>query len=207
LEIINFRDEYEEGWLRCRVLAYLHTSMYEDVETKKPTFEGRPSIELIAVENGEVLGILDMILDDETLKTTSLGEGLGAFLQVIAVHPDHQYKGIGQKLYEEAVTQLKSFNVTFVELYTRGDEPANNFYKKLGFEKKVQYYDVFGIEKGLRAPISIEIKGGRIYAQDDKGQVCDYVITEGVYEAYTLEAIEKIEYDRYYPSIGYYKQL
>lgn len=50
--------------------------MYEDVETKKPTFEGRPSIELIAVENGEVVRILDMILDDETLKTTSLGEGL-----------------------------------------------------------------------------------------------------------------------------------
>lgn len=76
MEIINFRDEYEEGWLHCRVLAYLHTSMYEDVETKKPTFEGRPSIELIAVENGEVVRILDMILDDETLKTTSLGEGL-----------------------------------------------------------------------------------------------------------------------------------
>lgn len=25
LNIIDYRDEYEEGWLRCRVLAYLHT--------------------------------------------------------------------------------------------------------------------------------------------------------------------------------------
>ena len=207
LKIIDYRDEYEEGWLRCRVLAYLHTSMFEDVETKKPTFENRPSIELIAIENGEVVGILDMILDDEALKTTALGEGLGAFLQVIAVHPDHQNKGIGQRLYEQAVTRLKCFNVTFIELYTRGDEPANNFYKKLGFEKRVEYYDVFGIEKGLRSPISIEMKDGRVYAQDEKGQSCDYVITEGVYEVYNLEALEKIDYDRYYPAIGYYKRL
>lgn len=61
---------------------------------------------------------------------SSLGEGLGAFLQVIAIHPDHQHKGIGQKLYEEAVCRLKDFNVSFIELFTRGDEPAHNFYKK-----------------------------------------------------------------------------
>lgn len=35
-------------------------------------------------------------------------------------------------------------------------------------------------------------------------KLCDYIITEGVYVVYTLEAIEKIEYDSYYPSIGYF---
>lgn len=66
---------------------------------------------------------------------------------------------------------------------------------------------MFGIEKGLRSPISIEMKDGRIYAQDESGQPCDYVITDEVYEVYNFEALEKIEYDRYYPAIGYYKQL
>ena len=73
--IINYSPEYEEGWLRCRVLAYLHTSMYEDVVTSKPTFGNRPSIELIAVENEEVVGILDMVLDTKELKTSLLGKG------------------------------------------------------------------------------------------------------------------------------------
>ena len=127
MKIINYSKKYEEGWLRCRVLAYLHTSMYEDVVTKKPTFEGRTSIELIVVENDEVIGILDIVLDDNSRKTTILSDGLGAFLQVIAIHPDHQNKGIGHKLYEEAVNRMKMYDIAFIELYTRGDKQANNF--------------------------------------------------------------------------------
>ena len=207
MNIINYSDKYEEGWLRCRVLAYLHTSMYEDVVTKKPIFEGRPSIELIAVENDEVIGILDMVLDDISQKTTILRDGLGAFLQVIAVHPDHQNKGVGLELFEEAVNRLKTFDITFIELYTRGDKQANNFYLKLGFLKQLEYYDVFGIEKGLRQPISIDVKNSRIYAQDEYGEPYDYVIVDAVYEVYDLKALEKIDYERYYPAIGYVKQL
>ena len=207
MKIINYSKKYEEGWLRCRVLAYLHTSMYEDVVTKKPTFEGRPSIELIVVENDEVIGILDIVLDDNSRKTTILSDGIGAFLQVIAIHPDHQNKGIGHKLYEEAVNRMKMYDIAFIELYTRGDEQANNFYLKLGFEKKLEYYDVFGIEKGLRQPISTEVKNSRIYAQDVNGEPCDYIIVDAAYEVYDLKALEKIDYDRYYPAIGYVKQL
>ncbi len=207
LEIIDYQEKYEEGWLRCRVLAYLHTSMYEDVETLKPIFNDRSSIELIAIENKEVIGILDMILDDEKQKTTALSEGLGAFLRVIAVHPDHQYKGVGQKLYEVALERLKVTNISFIELYTRDDKPANNFYEKLGFEKRLEYYDVFGIEKGLRSPISTEFKDGQIHAKHINGEECNYIIVDGVYEVYSLEALENIEYDRYYPARGYYKEL
>ncbi|MEO4053021.1 GNAT family N-acetyltransferase [Solibacillus sp. CAU 1738] len=156
MQIKKYSPEYEEGWLRCRVLAYLHTSMYEDVVTSKPTFDARPSIELIAVENEEVIGILDMVLDTNELKTSLLGKGLGAFLQIIAVHPDHQSKGIGQQLYAEALKHLNDTQIEFIELYTRGDEQANQFYQKLGFEMALETYDVFGLEKGLRKNLVIE---------------------------------------------------
>ncbi|MEC1177053.1 GNAT family N-acetyltransferase [Metasolibacillus meyeri] len=106
MKIIPYAPQYEESWLRCRVLAYLHTAMYEDVEIEKPTFDGRPTIELIAVENDIVIGIIDVVLDTEELKTTLLSEGLGAFIPVIAVHPDHQSKGIGLQLYEAALTSF-----------------------------------------------------------------------------------------------------
>ena len=82
MEIKKYTPEYEDSWLRCRLLAYLYTSFYEDVETSKPTFDGRPSIELIAVEDGMVVGLLEMVLDTEKLKTS--------FLKIIAVHPVYQ---------------------------------------------------------------------------------------------------------------------
>ena len=102
MKIQKYTPEYEDSWLRCRLLSYFYTSLNEDIETSKPTFDGRPSIELIAVEDGIVVGLLDMVLDTEELKTAFLGDGLGAFLKTIAVHPDYQSQGIGRKLYETA---------------------------------------------------------------------------------------------------------
>lgn len=208
MEIIKYRSEYEEGWLRCRVLAYLHTSMYEDVEISKPTFEGRPSIELIAIQDGIVIGLLDMVLDTPDLKTSLLEEGLGAFLKVIAVHPDYQSKGIGRQLYNAAIKELEKRPIEFIELYTRDDEQANNFYKKLGFELRLETYDVFGVEKRLIKPISIEgIKDKKLIAKTADGNDCDFLLVEGVYEVYDLEALNSIEYNRYYPARGYYKRI
>lgn len=172
MEIRNYSPEFEEGWLRCRVLAYLHTSMYEDVVTSKPAFDGRPAIELVAV------------------------------------HPDHQSKGIGKKLYDEAVRRLAGTDIEFIELYTRGDEQANNFYRKLGFEMRLETYDVFGIEKGIRQPVSVEgIENGRLKVSDKEGNPCDYILTDGVYQVFTEEALEHFDWERCYPARGYYKAL
>ena len=53
--IQKYTPQYEDSWLRCRLLAYFYTSLYEDVETSKPTFDGRPTIELSAIEDGMVV--------------------------------------------------------------------------------------------------------------------------------------------------------
>lgn len=208
MKIQKYTPEYEDSWLRCRVLAYLYTSLYEDVETSKPTFEGRPSIELIAIEDGIVVGLLDMVLDTEQLKTSFLAQGLGAFLKVIAVHQDYQSKGIGRKLYETALKELENTPIEFIELYTRGDEQANHFYKKLGFELLAETYDVFGVEKDKSKSIFINgIENKKLKATYENGDPCDYVMVDGVYEVYDLKALDNIDYDRYYPARGYYKRI
>ena len=207
MQIQMYTPEYEDSWLRCRLLSYFYTSLYEDVETSKPTYNGRPTIELIAIEDGMVVGILDMVLDTEELRTSFLSKGLGAFLKTIAVHPDYQSKGIGRKLFETALKELEHTPIEFIELYTRGDEQANNFYKKLGFELMAESYDVFGIEKGMRDTISMGIENKRIKAFHENGEPCDYIIVDAVYEVYDLNALENIDYDRYYPARGYLKKI
>lgn len=208
MQIQKYSSQYEDSWLRCRLLAYFYTSLYEDVETSKPIFNERQAIELIAIEDGIVVGLIDMVLDTEELKTSFLGDGLGAFLKTIAVHPDYQSKGIGRKLYEAALKELENTPVEFIELYTRGDEQANNFYIKLGFELLMESYDVFGMEKNLRNPISITgIENKKIMALHENGEPCDYVLVDGIYEVYDLKALEQIDYDRYYPARGYLKKI
>ena len=208
MKIQTYTPEFEDSWLRCKLLSYFYTSFYADVETSKTTFDGRPTIELIAVENGIVVGFLDMVLDTEELKTSFLGDGLGAFLKTLAVHPDYQSQGIGRKLYETALNELETTPIEFIELYTRGDEPANHFYKKLGFELLLETYDVFGMEKSKRKPITLTgIKNKKLQAIFEDGETCDYIMVDSVFEVYDRKALDKIDYERYYPSRGYYKKI
>ncbi|MFC4356259.1 GNAT family N-acetyltransferase [Chryseomicrobium palamuruense] len=177
MKITKYEPQYEEGWLRCRVLAYLHTSMYEDVKTSKPMFDGRPTIELLAIEDDMVVGILDMVLDTEEIQTSFLAKGLGAFLSVIAVHPDYQGRGIGQQLYDKALEELKQTPIEFIELYTRGDESANNFYRKLGFELLLETYDVFGVEHRLGKDVVIKgIQDKKLLVETEDGQPCTHTL-------------------------------
>lgn len=67
----------ETAWLRCRVLAFLHTAYFDDVLRSKPDGQA-PGLELVAVDGtGSVVGIMDTSID-----------GALATIDTVAVHPD-----------------------------------------------------------------------------------------------------------------------
>jgi hypothetical protein len=49
----------EVGWVRCRVLSFLDSAFCDAVEREKEHYEN-PSIELVADESGEIVGLLDL---------------------------------------------------------------------------------------------------------------------------------------------------
>ena len=53
----------EEGWVRCRVLSFLKTPYFDNVEREKERYV-RPAIELVAVSDGHVVGLLDVECED-----------------------------------------------------------------------------------------------------------------------------------------------
>ena len=88
----------ETSWLRCRVLSFLSTAYYDNVEPTKPAIPA-PGFELVAVDaadpDGAVLGIMDVTVED----------GL-ATIDTVAVHPDHQHHGIGRSLLTQALGRV-----------------------------------------------------------------------------------------------------
>ncbi|OOP68088.1 GNAT family N-acetyltransferase, partial [Heyndrickxia oleronia] len=57
MEIREYHSNDEVGWLRCRALSFLHTAYYDNVLREKEHYKN-PSIELIAIEDGIVVGLL-----------------------------------------------------------------------------------------------------------------------------------------------------
>lgn len=122
----------ETGWLRCRALAFLETAYFDDVRRAKPAIAD-PGFELVAVDpDGEVLGVIDVEVEDEA-----------ATIETVAVHPDHQGRGVGRALLQEALDRLAAQGVTALDAWTRDDPGTLRWYRSNGFTEGDHYLHVY----------------------------------------------------------------
>lgn len=130
-----YSDSDEQGWLRCRVVAFLDSSYRNDVRTSKETYN-HPSTSLVAEDQGRIVGLLDMELDSEDISYPEAGRG--AMLWHMAVLPEYRRQGVATRLWREAEKRLIEQGVTYCELWTQEDEAANRFYRAMGFVQQMQ---------------------------------------------------------------------
>lgn len=142
MEIRAYRCEDEIGWVRCRVLSFLDTAYYDNVLTEKEKYDN-PAIELVAIENDQVVGLIDIEYEVMERTVCSRGVGLGGMIWHIAVHPDHRRKGIGSQLLYEAEKIAKEKGLNRLEAWTRDDQWVNNWYKNNRFEQVESYLQAF----------------------------------------------------------------
>ena len=137
----------ETGWLRCRVLSFLG-SAYDDVWTRRPQ---TPVIQLVAVLAEAVIGILDVEVDGDL-----------ATIDTLAVHPDHQGRGVASALFEDALDRLPE-TVTILDAWTRDDEVALRWYHSRGFTESEHYLHVYKSwddpGEGWSAPVGALVTG------------------------------------------------
>lgn len=127
-EIRPYDPGDENSWLRCRALSFLNTSYFDDVWQKRPE---APDIQLVAVEDGVVVGLLDIEVEQQL-----------ATIDTVATHPDHRGRGLASTLLTRALTELPAGTVT-LDAWTREDEPALAWYRARGFVESDHYLHVY----------------------------------------------------------------
>jgi ribosomal protein S18 acetylase RimI-like enzyme len=130
VQIRDYETSDEQAWLRCRVLSFLGTAYFDDVMTAKKA----PAVgaELVAVDAGAVVGVLDLSVDG----------GL-ATIDTIGVHPDHQGLGTGTRLFELACLRAASLGAATIEAWTRDDEATLRWYRARGMSESRHYLHVY----------------------------------------------------------------
>lgn len=141
MEIRNYKPADEKGWVRCRVLSFLDTAYYDDVHREKETFEN-PSIELVAIEDEQVVGLIDIEYDTKDEKVCS-EEGTGGMIWHLAVHPDFQGRRIGTALMERAVEEAIKLELEFLEAWTRDAGHSADWFEKNAYRKVDEYYHLY----------------------------------------------------------------
>ncbi|HIW62011.1 MAG TPA: GNAT family N-acetyltransferase [Candidatus Stackebrandtia excrementipullorum] len=127
-----YRHTDETAWVRCRLLAFLETSYFDDVKQRKTSI-AEPGFELVAVDPaGELVGLIDVEVEQ--------GE---ATVDTIAVHPDHVARGIGRALLNETLHRLRSAGVATLDAWTRDDPGTLRWYRSNGFTESDHYLHVY----------------------------------------------------------------
>ena len=91
-----------------------------------------PNQELVVIEdNNKVIGTLQLSF----IQYLTYQGGIRAQIEAVRVHKDYRGKGIGQKLFEWAISKAKEKRAHVVQLTTDKKRPeALVFYEKLGFK-------------------------------------------------------------------------
>lgn len=131
-QIRSYQDSDAASWLRCRLLSFFTTNYYDDVVVDRPRYVN-PAIQRVAVVGETVVGLLDVAMADSN-----------ATIEVLAVHPDHQRRGIATSLLHSVCPELRNrHGVETLDAWTREDLAANQWYLRSGFTEAFSYLHVY----------------------------------------------------------------
>lgn len=87
-------------------------------------------LQAVAVRDDEVIGTLQLTFIPGLAR---MGARRGQ-IEAVRIAPAHRGSGLGQQMFEWAITQCRARGCTFVQLTTDKERPeAHRFYEKLGF--------------------------------------------------------------------------
>ena len=140
-DVRQYEEADEQGWVRCRVLGFLDSAFFDDVRREKEHYNG-PAIELVAVADGLVVGLLDLEVDPApgVLWETN---ARGGVIWHVAVHPDHRRRGIGSALVNRALVLAREAGLEIVQAWTRDDAWVQAWYEACGFRRRFSHLHVY----------------------------------------------------------------
>jgi ribosomal protein S18 acetylase RimI-like enzyme len=142
----SYEPTDEVGWVRWRVLSLLGSAFWDDVAREKETYE-RPAIELVAEKDGAIVGLLDVECETPALSDRP---GAGGMVWHLAVHPDHQRRGIASALLSEAELRAREHGLARLEAWTRDDDHVQRWYEAHDFALVDGYLHVYLERDDLR---------------------------------------------------------
>ena len=151
------RDEV--GWVRCRVLSFLGSAFWDAVERAKERYE-HPAIELVAEEGDAIVGLLDVECESPALADRP---GRGGMIWHLAVHPDHQRRGVAAALLDEAERRARERGLERLEAWTRDDAHVQRWYERHGFAQIDGYLHVY-LERDDLRPYDGELRLVKAFA-------------------------------------------
>lgn len=212
MTIIPYTPEYEKSWVYTKALAYLFSDFFDDNSRAKDSFPSdvyEDTIELIALEGDHLVGLLDIAIYNKEYSRSYKYHPAEkvAYFANLAVHPDHQGKGIAGRLFKEAEKLLLEKKVDALAIFTRGGEEANHLYQKWGGQLVCRDWLVVGSPKAEEEDFVFQVKldEQRLAFVKPDGVEQPYYLREGTYVVAREDDLALFDIDQVYEERTYIK--
>jgi len=187
VSIQDYTPDLKESWLRCRALAYMHSSFTDEITDQRDDIPTNRRISLVAMSDKQVVGLVDAVyLDATQANPESYGFKAGTVLttlDAVATHPDYQHRGIARDLIDEVIRRLQPRGGELL-IYTLDDVPANSLYRSLGAKLCYQASIVTAHSRHNQVPLWTDFKVNpehEVDVYDTEGNKVDYAIDSETY--------------------------
>lgn len=143
MQIREYKKTDEQSWIRCRVLSFLDSSYFDDVQNYREDYD-HPAVKMVAVDSDNtVIGFLDCEYEQAAGDFCYFNGPKGGVIWHLGVLPEYRKQGVASSLWEAAKEKLKKEGIQRVEVWTQDDEQATQWYVKQGFEYKEAYLNAY----------------------------------------------------------------
>ena len=142
LRIRYYTPSDEDNWIKCYLSSYIESTYYDELVKVKPRYENQ-AVELIGLERNEIVGILDIEIEEEPGQLCFDENNRSGIISIIGVIPEYRRRGVGTKLIKKSLKIIQdSYDINRLEIWVRDDPSTLNWLHNLGFKKVQQFYDV-----------------------------------------------------------------
>lgn len=139
IEIRPYRPEDEAEWMRVHavILSISHAWNYSIQE--RPNYDGYESTRLVAVHEGQIIGLTDAQYDKTPGELCMQKDSRGGYVLEFGRLPEYRGSRIGERLIEATIADAKTKGIHRLEYWSQ-DRTAQRYYRRLGMPEIGRHY-------------------------------------------------------------------
>lgn len=154
----TYREEDEDQWLRVWGQVAVGSQAWVLLHHSKPHYENQ-ALELVAEVNGEIVGFMDVEIEDKPGQLGYLDDSRCGFVWEFGVLPEYRGRGIARRMVEYAQEWLEQRGIRRMEFWS-ADKNAQSFYQRFGMNEMERHWQYF---IDLPADLLTELKKDKVY--------------------------------------------
>lgn len=139
IEIREYTADDEAEWMRVHAIIMTQSHAWNYCIQQRPAYEGYQSTRLVALHDGQIIGLTDCQYENEPGELCYLRDSRGGYVCEFGRLPEYRGCNLGKRLIDATIEDAKAKGIHRLEYWSQ-DRKAQRFYQRLGMPEIGRHY-------------------------------------------------------------------